>query len=114
MRLYHICNENRSIIQELASHFKLYIEKRLDSLLGEFESKKLSPMTFVEQMIALYKELNGMNQRLFVNAQHCIDLELERTLNNTVRYFLSQKCNKFPDFLAKFCDTHLQKKSEKS
>lgn len=51
-----------------------------------------------------------MSKENFVNDKNNVDLQIERTLNNTFKMFLSQKCPRFPEFLAKHCDMILQSK----
>lgn len=51
-----------------------------------------------------------MSKNLFSDDNEVVNLEIERTLNNSFLYYTSQKFRNFAQFLAKYCDNILTAK----
>ena len=47
-------------------------------------------MKLVANIISIYKNLQKMTLDLFSNDENRVDLEIERTLNNTTKLFISK------------------------
>lgn len=64
-------------------------------------------MDQVTRVIQNFNDLSLMSRDLFSEDNGVIHVEIERTLNNTIKFFLSSYIQSFSEYLAKFCDNCL-------
>lgn len=87
-KTYRIAYDDESTIKTFFSnHFRTFISQEIKAL----EDSKPSPIDLVKGIMKLYNQMQQFSKSTFVNDDDTVDVEIERTLNNTLKLYLSQK-----------------------